>query len=107
MGKAITVFSLIILSMLLLRCKNPPGIQAFYLNYNFIGVMEGNTVKFYETKDLKTWKYSPNKDFVSPEPINNVFYFGTSFIGVRHGRRVKFYKTNSQGTWNYSFGNDF
>ena len=105
--KITIIFLLVSYSMLLMRCGKNAHTQAMYLNDNFIGIRNGNNVKFYITRDQKTWHYGPGKDFNSPDNFDDAFYFGGSYIGVRRDETVKFYKTNRQGTWDYSPGRDF
>src|SRR6266566_4313799 len=96
MRKAVIVF-LFLLPLILLKCKNSPATQAFYLNGGFIGIREGRTIKFYETKDQKNWTYISHKEFTGTDDIDDAFYFNGDFIGIRQGRTIKFYKTNKKG----------
>ena len=72
-----------------------------------MGIRTDNMVKFYQTRDQRTWVYGPGRDFTSPVKMDGVFYFGGNYIGVRNNNEVKFYVTNKQGSWSYSAGKDF
>ena len=78
MRKFLTMSSLFIFLLTTVACKHPSNSQAFYINGGFMGIRTDNMVKFYQTRDQRTWVYGPGRDFTSPVKMDGVFYFGGS-----------------------------
>ena len=96
-------------TLLMMGCNTSSNAQNknFVMDMDSIGIIVGNTVKFYLNDNDYVWNESPRREFTLPNGYKSIFVMDMDSIGVIVGNTVKFYFNDNDYVWNESPRREF